>query len=223
MPLEDVDRISLRIERRTLHDEVVARVRDMIIENELETGSRINESELCLRLGVSRTPLREALKTLAGEGLIELVPARGAVVRRFGLDDVRHMLETIKALEDPAARLGVERASDAEIRAILDQHERMLELYAARDRLAYYKLNQAIHTAIVALAHNPSLLELHTIMQSRLKRIRYIGNHAPEKWAEAVAEHERMAAALAARDGPALAGVLAEHMDNTLERVRDVV
>ncbi len=195
----------------------------MIIEGRLEAGSRMNESELGRRLGVSRTPLREALKTLAGEGLIELVPARGAVVRRFGLDDVRHMLETLKALEGCAARLGVERATDAEIGAILDQHALMLELYAARDRLAYYKLNQAIHTGVVALAHNPSLLELHTIMQSRLKRIRYIGNHAPEKWAEAVAEHERMAAALAARDGPALAEVLAEHMDKTLERVRDVV
>ncbi len=223
MPPEDFAAGSVRIERRTLHDEVVTRVRDMIIEGELETGSRINESDLGRRLGVSRTPLREALKTLAGEGLIELVPARGALVRRFGLDDVRHMLETIKALEGCAATLGVERATDAEIRAILDQHERMRKLYAARDRLAYYKLNQAIHTAIVALARNSSLVELHTTMQSRLKRIRYIGNRAPEKWAEAVAEHERMAAALAARDGPALAAVLAEHMDNTLERVRDVV
>jgi DNA-binding GntR family transcriptional regulator len=223
LALEEIRPVTVRIERRTLHDEVVTRVRDMIIEGELETGSRINESELGRRLGVSRTPLREALKTLAGEGLIELVPARGAVVRRFGLGDVRHMLETIKALEGHAAGLGVERATDAEIAAILDQHARMLELYAARDRLAYYKLNQAIHTAIVALAGNPSLLELHTMMQSRLKRIRYIGNRAPEKWADAVADHERMAAALAARNGPALAAVLAEHMDNTLDRVRDVV
>jgi DNA-binding GntR family transcriptional regulator len=195
----------------------------MIIEGELETGSRINETELGRRLGVSRTPLREALTTLAGEGLIALVPARGALVRRFGHEDVRHMLETIKALESHAALLGAERATDSEIGAILDQHGRMLALYAARDRLAYYKLNQAIHTAIVALAHNPSLLELHTTMQSRLKRIRYVGNSAPQKWADAVSEHERMAAALAARDGPALAAVLAEHMDNTLERVRDAV
>jgi DNA-binding GntR family transcriptional regulator len=223
MPLENAETGSDRIERRTLHDEVVTRVRDMIIEGELATGSRVNESELGRRLGVSRTPLREALKTLAGEGLIELVPARGAVVRRFGLDDVRHMLETIKALEGYAATVGVGRASDNEIRAILDQHDHMLKLYAARDRLSYYKLNQAIHTAIVALAHNPSLLELHTTMQSRLKRIRYIGNSAPEKWADAVAEHERMSAALAARDGPALAAIMAEHMDKTLERVRDVV
>lgn len=212
-----------QIRRRTLHGEVVTRLRDMIIDGSLEAGTRINESDLGPRLGVSRTPLREALRTLAGEGLIELVPSKGAVVRRFGPDDVVQMLEALKALESFAAHLGVVRASDEEIAEILALHDEMVERYRTRERLAYYKLNQSIHTAIVALAHNHSINELHSLIQSQLKRIRYIGNDAPDKWAAALEEHERMAAALKKRDGAALAAVLEEHMDKTFERVRDVL
>ena len=214
---------SRPIARRTLHEEVVTRLRDMIIDGTLATGTRINESELCLSLGVSRTPLREALRTLASEGLIELRPSRGAIVRRFGLDDVQQMLETVKVIECFAGRVGVERASEEEIVAILDLHAEMEGRYAERDRLPYYKLNQSIHTAIVALAHNPSLAELHALMQGRLKRIRYVGNSGPEQWAAAMSEHAVMADALARRDGEALAAVLGEHMDNTLERVRHLL
>jgi DNA-binding GntR family transcriptional regulator len=211
------------IQRRTLHEEVASRVRDMIIEGHLPAGARLNESELCLQLGVSRTPLREAIKTLASEGLIELVPAKGAVVRRFSLGDVRHMLEAVKVLEQFAGRLACERATRQEIAEILDLHRTMLVRYRSRNRLAYYKLNQGIHTAIVCAAHNPTLAEMHDILQSRLKRIRYIGNSEPAKWAAAVTEHEEMAAALTARDGAALSEVLGRHMDHTLDRVRDIL
>ncbi|WMS42822.1 GntR family transcriptional regulator [Acuticoccus sp. MNP-M23] len=211
------------IRRRTLHEEVVTRLRDMIIDGTLETGSRVNESELGPVLGVSRTPLREALRTLASEGLIELVPAKGAVVRRFGVEEVAGMLEALKALEGFCARVGVGRCTDAEIDAVLALHADMVVRYEARERLAYYKLNQSIHSAIVALSQNASLCEMHGLLQGRLKRIRYLGNHGPDKWAEAMAEHVEMAEALARRDGEALAKVLELHMENTLERVRAVL
>lgn len=209
------------ISQRTLHDEVIARVRDLIIEGELPAGSRINESDLGPRLGVSRTPLREAIRTLASEGLVELVPRRGAIVRRFSIDDVRSMLEAIGILEAAAARLACERATDPEIAKVQALHDSMMHRYEARERLAYFKLNQAIHAAIVSLSHNPVLTELHERLQARLKRIRYIGNEAPAKWAGAVKEHELMMRALTARDADALAEALSLHVDQTLVRVAD--
>ena len=211
------------IQRRTLHEEVATRLRDMIIEGQLASGARLNETELGLQLGVSRTPLREAIKTLASEGLIELVPAKGAVVRRFSIEDVRHMLEAIKALEQYAGKLACVRASDGEIAEVLDLHRTMLTRYRSRNRLAYYKLNQSIHSAIVRISHNPAIAEMHEMLQARLKRIRYLGNGDPEKWAAAVAEHEQMAAALDKRNGEALADVLGAHMDRSLDRVRSVL
>jgi DNA-binding GntR family transcriptional regulator len=208
-----------RIQKRTLHDEVVSRLRDMIIEGQLPAGSRINESELGLRLGVSRTPLREAIKTLAQEGLVELVPSKGAVVRRFTLQDVGHMLEAIKDMEQSAARRACQRAADAEIAGVLRLHKDMRREYRSRNRLNYYKLNQAIHSELVRIAGNPVIAELHEILQSRLKRIRYLGNQDPTKWDGAMAEHEEMAKALSIRNGKALAEIMGRHMDKTLERV----
>jgi DNA-binding GntR family transcriptional regulator len=145
------------IERRTLHDEVVDRMRDMIIEGQFKTHARINETELCRSLGVSRTPVREAIKTLASEGLIELVRNKGAIVKRLGGDEIVDLLEAVAVIERYAAEVGVERASDLEIDQIVKMHQRMRAYYKTRERLPYYKLNQAIHAAIVTLTHNNTL------------------------------------------------------------------
>ncbi len=210
------------IARRTLHDEVTTRVRDMIIEGRLQPGSRINETQLGQSLGVSRTPLREALKTLASEGLLELVPQRGAVVREFSLQDVAGILEVTKALEQLAGRLACERGTEGQIAEVRRLHDEMMRYYTRRERLAYYKLNHTIHASIVAMAGNPTLAEMHATLQARSKQIRYVGNSAPEKWAGAVSDHEEIITALEQRDPERLAAILGAHMDNTLVRVRDM-
>ncbi len=212
-----------RIMRRTLHDEVLERLRDMIIEGRLEPGQRINEGQLGAQLGVSRTPLREAIKTLASEGLVEILPAKGAIVRKFSAKDLYQILEVLKTLEQLAGRMACEHASDATIEAINALHKRMIALYETRNRLEYFKINQAIHSAIVAASDNAVLMEMHGTLQSRIKRLRFIGNEGPVKWAGAVAEHEEMMAALLKRDGAGLAEVIGRHMDATLVRVREVL
>ena len=211
------------IRRTALHDTLVNRLRDMIIEGHLSPGTRLNEGQLGQMLGVSRTPLREAIKYLASEGLVELVPSRGAVVKRFGAKDVQDMLLVLGTLEELAARLACVIASDEGIAEIRGLHDRMVQHYKAGVRLEYYKLNQNIHTAIVALSGNAPLAEIHAMLQTRLKRIRFIGHEGPEKWAAAVAEHEEMIEALEARDQQRLAAVLGRHLTNAWERVRGAI
>lgn len=211
------------ITRRTLHDEVLERVRDMIIEGRLAPGQRINEGQVGAQLGVSRTPLREAIKTLASEGLVEILPAKGAIVRKFTARDLADILEVVKSLEQLGGRIACAQASDATIAAIHTLHKDMLALYATRERLDYFKLNQAIHSAIVAASGNAVLAEMHTTLQARIKRLRFVGNEGPEKWAGAVAEHEDMMAALLKRDAEALSEAIGRHMDTTLVRVREVL
>lgn len=210
-----------RIERLPLLDAILSRLRDMIIEGQLPPGTRLNEGQIGQQLGVSRTPLREAIKYLASEGLVELVPARGAVVKQFGAREVRDMLEVIRILEQQAGIIACAQATDAGIAGVRVLHDRMLDCYARRDRMAYYKLNQAIHTAIVALADNGALSEVHARLQTRLKRVRFIGHEGAEKWASAVAEHERMITALEARDADGLSDILGRHLTLAWERVRD--
>ena len=168
----------------------------MIIEGQLEPGARIHEGQLGQALGVSRTPLREALKFVASEGLIDLVPGRGGVVRQLTPRDVRNMLDVLIALETLAGRLACRNAATAQIGEVRALHDRMMGFYAERNRLEYYKLNQAIHTAITALSGNDFLASTHDAIQSRLKRIRFIGNEAPANWEGAVREHEEMIGAL---------------------------
>jgi DNA-binding GntR family transcriptional regulator len=211
------------IARQSLHEAIVARVRDMIIEGELTPGTRIHEGNLGGKLGVSRTPLREALKFLASEGLVELSPGRGAVVRQFSAKDVYDSLVVLGALEGLAGRLACEQATDEDIREVRRLHDHMMEMYASRDRLPYFKLNQNIHSAILRLTKNEALAYVHGTLQARLRRIRYIGNEGPEKWAAAVADHEEIISALEARDAERLSKVLTVHMERTWERVRNSI
>lgn len=213
----------LKIKKVTLHDQVVDFLRDLVIEGHLEPGSRIDEAHLVEQLGVSRTPFREALRTLAAEGLVVIQPARGSLVRRFSQADVFSILEVLAELERLAGQTACERASDDEIRSAVAIHEEMMGFFRARERLPYFKLNQQFHTDVVAMSRNPTLVQLQGSLQAQIKRIRFIGNETPEKWAGAADDHERMVAALAARDGAALGREMAQHMRNTWERVRDRV
>ena len=208
-----------RIERPTLHNVVISRVRDMIIEGQLPVGTRIHEGQLGLQLGVSRTPLREALKVLATEGLVELIPSRGAFVRTLTVKDARDMLEVLSSLERLAGPMTCQNASDEAIRAVRRLHDEMLAFYAVRDRLQYFKRNQQIHSALISLSGNESLTLVHDILQSRMKRIRYIGDQKDESWAAAVDEHEEMIAALEARDGARLSSAMADHLAQSWERI----
>ena len=211
----------IAVVKATLHDQVAGRVRDLIIEGTLEPGSRIDEARLVERLGVSRTPFREALRTLAAEGLVVIRPSRGSVVRQWKPDEVFSMLEVLGHLERLGARLACERADDGEVEALIALHERMMTLYEARDRLPYFKLNQEFHSRLAAASGNETLREVQGSIQARLKRIRFIGNDEPSRWACAVAEHEEMARALRARDGERLGEAMARHLTNTWQRVRD--
>ena len=209
------------IERSTLHDRVVSRLRDMIIEGQIPAGLRIHEGTLCQQLGISRTPLREALKVLATEGLVELIPGRGARVRKLTAKDVQDMLSVLGVLENLAGVLTCQKATDAEIQEIRRLHDEMIAFYAAGDSLPYFKRNQQIHALMIAFSGNEALASVHDILQARMKRIRYIGDQKQDTWAAAVADHETMIAALEARDGERLSAALVEHLSSTWERVKD--
>ncbi|MDS9469972.1 GntR family transcriptional regulator [Paracoccus sp. MBLB3053] len=214
---------ALRVDKATLHDQVVARIRDLIVEGALTPGSRIDEAALIEQLGVSRTPFREALRTLAAEGLVEIRPTRGSLVRKLTPDEVFSMLEVLARLEQLAAELACKRATDAQIDRMMAIHAQMLDYYEKRERMPYFKLNQEFHRGIVSLSDNPVLVEIHGNLHARLKRIRFVGNRGPDFWADAVSEHEEMADALRARDGARLGEIAARHLLNTWTRVKDAV
>lgn len=212
-----------RIERPTLHNVVVSRLRDMIIEGQLPSGTRIHEGQVGLQLGVSRTPLREALKVLATEGLVELIPSRGAMVRKLNAKDIKDMLAVLSLLEGMAGPLTCEMASDAQILEVRRLHDEMLKYYTERNRLQYFKRNQQIHSLLISLSGNESLSMVHELLQSRMKRVRYLGDQKDESWSAAVEDHEELMAALEARDGKRLAQAMTHHLAQTWDRVEHAI
>lgn len=141
--------------------------------------------------------------------------------------DAQDMLTLTGLLEAHAGRLAAVAASDAEIASIVALHRRMREHCARRERPDYFALNQQVHDAIVSAAHSPTLSMLHgrlrMRMRMRMRRIRYIGNHSPQNWAAAMAEHDGFVDALATRDGERLAALPQAQMANTWPRVSSSV
>lgn len=211
------------IARKGLHEEVAARLRDMIVEGDLEPGARVPERELCVRFGISRTPLREALKILASEGLVDLQHHRGALVCKLTAEALDDLFQVMGALEALAGEIACERASDAAISEIRECHERMLGHHARAELSDYFRLNQQIHESIIAAAGNPALTQIYRGLSVRIRRARYMANLSKARWDRAVAEHEQILKALIARDGANLGRLLRDHLRNKLDAIKTVI
>ncbi len=209
----------LEIPRLALHEQVAARLRTLLVEGSIPPGGKLNERELCERLRVSRTPLREAIKLLAAEGLVDLLPNRGAVAVKLSEADILHAFEMLAELEGMSGELAAERMTEAELAELRALHYEMLACHARRDLSGYYRLNALIHTAINNAAKNPLLSKTYREINARVQSLRFRTNQDAAKWQRAVHEHEVMLEALAARDAARLRTLLIEH----LLRKRDAV
>jgi len=209
----------ISIPRASLHGQVAQRLRQMLVESQIAPGAKLNERELCEVLQVSRTPLREAIKMLAAEGLVELLPNRGAIAVELTEADVLDTFEVMAGLEAMSGELAARRITDAELAEIRAMHYEMMAAWTRRDLSAYYRLNAAIHRAINAAARNPVLTATYNQVNARLQALRFRSNQDEDKWKRAVREHEQMVEALAARDGAAMRRILVDHLNHK----RDVV
>lgn len=200
------------ISHLALHDQVVSRLRTMLIEGRIPPGAKLNERVLCEQLRVSRTPLREAIKLLAVEGLVDLLPNRGAVAVKLTEADVLHSFEVLAGLEAMSGKLAAQRASADELVDMRAMHVEMKACFARRDLSNYYRLNARIHEAINAAARNPVLTATYRRINARVQSLRFRTNQNEAKWKRAMKEHEQMVDALEARDGAALHDVLIAHL-----------
>ena len=209
----------IEITRMALHDQVAARLRTMLIEGRIQPGAKLNERELCELLRVSRTPLREAIKLLASEGLVDLLPNRGAVAVRLSEADVLDTFEVLADLEGLSGELAAQRMTEAELAEIRALHYEMMACHARSDLSGYYQLNARIHAAINAAARNPVLAKTYASINARVQSLRFRTNQDTAKWKRAIKEHEQMIDALAARDAAALRKLLVDHLENKRDTV----
>jgi DNA-binding GntR family transcriptional regulator len=207
------------IVRRPLHEEATDRLRDLIVQGRLVAGARLNERLLTAQLGVSRTPLREAFKVLATEGLVELLPNRGAIVSQMDPVRLAETLAVMGALEALAGELACLNATEAQINEIRALHYEMLAYHARGDLAGYFKFNQAIHLKIVKYSGNAVLFNTYRHMNGNVRRARYMANLSQERWDAAVHEHDAILAALSARDVKRIKALLSDHLAHKLSSV----
>ena len=213
-------KIPSPIGRTALAVEISNHLRQMIFEGALEPGEKVREKLLTEQFGVSRTPLREALKVLAAEGLLELIPNRGAVITRQSPDELDEVFGVLAVLEGLAGELAAKAASDEDLARVSDMTRQLRQSFDNADRPEYFRINQAIHRAILEAASNDTLARSHELLAYRAQRARYQANLTPERWRVAVEEHEAIAEALEARDADRCSALMRSHLLNKLASIK---
>lgn len=208
------------IPRRSLQAEIISRLRDEIVEGTWAPGMRLQERVLCERYGVSRSPLREACRVIAAEGLLELQPNRGAVVTRPTLTDAVEYMEIVTALQTLAIRRACEHATDEQLSAIEALHEKMRVASRRNQVELFFELNNEIHEAIVSASGNSALVSMHEHADRHITRLQNLSGAKEASLSLSMDEHEGFINALLRRDAKTASAALATHLKTVSEEVR---
>jgi DNA-binding GntR family transcriptional regulator len=208
--LNDVD-TQTYFRAEPLHDRAITMLRDMIVKGTLKPREPISERDLCERFGISRTPLREALKVLASEGLIELLPRRGAIVTALSRRRLAEQFRAVALIEADAARTVATSAPPDEIAKLRAIHDRLIGAFEKKRATPYYRANEAFHRALVVAAGNDTLADIHATLVLHLHRARFLALTSTDMNAGFAHAHEGIMAALERGDGEAAAAEVTEH------------
>lgn len=203
----------------SLHARLLADVRAFIVRGGVADGARIPEAELCERFGVSRTPLREVLKSLSAEGLVTLRPNRGSVVTPLDREAVMQTFEAKAVLERFIGEHATLRATDAGLSRVAEIHETLIAAERAGDFESYTRLNSDFHRTLAELAGNREIVTIYERLQTRLQFIRYRINLDPARLRASLSEHQGICDALFVRARLDVAARLVEHNDSTAQAV----
>ena len=199
---------------RALYQDVAERLRQQIFNRELEPGAWIDEQKTALEYGISRTPLREALKVLAVEGLVTMKLRRGAYVTEMSAADVAQVYHLMALLESDAAGSVAARASDAEIAELQSLHDRLSSQVQQRD--AFFATNEQFHLRLLALAGNRWSAQIVQDLRKVMKLNRHLSLFKQGRLAESLTEHRAVMAAITARDVAEATRLMRAHFDNGL-------
>jgi DNA-binding GntR family transcriptional regulator len=218
-----LQRRALHVPRTGLHEQAAKKLRTLIVRGDLLPGEPLLEVSLSEALGISRTPLREALKQLAAEGLVELRLNRGAVVAPLRREELTELFEAVSGIERCAAELAAQRMTTSDVER-LETLQRRIERHHDRGELrAYFEINQQIHSTIVDFARNGVLKASHEALLARAERARFFALSAHGRWDESVREHRQILAALKVRDAERAGRLLGQHVRRTGETVAEAL
>lgn len=209
-----------RLERKSLAERIADELRDLVLLEKLKPGATIPERETAEALGVSRTPLRESLRILASEGLVEIAPNRPPVVANPSIEDLKSLLQVQGALEALAGELACDAASSDQLEEIAGLEAEMREISDHCDPLEFFQKDMYFHQRIVAASNNQSLLETHKTYNSRLWRARFISSRQRVNRNGTLDQHQDIVEGLMSRRQEKAAAALRGHLDMGFQNIR---
>ena len=201
-----------KIRATTLHQEIVSRIRKMIQKGTLVRGQKVNEKDLCESMGVSRTPVREALRQLTSEGLIQLVPHKGAFVSQPCIEEISDLFEVMSVLEGTCARLAANHMKEKDLQKIEALHEELEAHYQNRDHEAYLKTNHVFHVFIQELTGNRVLNDVINGLRQKILLYRQRQLYQPERFDQSIKEHRSLLGAFRTRDPESAESSMKHHL-----------
>jgi DNA-binding GntR family transcriptional regulator len=203
-----------------LHNDAVQILRNMILSGELAPGERLREVSISQRLGMSRTPIREAFRTLAAEGLVDLLPNRSVLVSELDKGQAAEVFVVLGALEALAGELACQNMSADQLEYLAELQDELERHFLSSDRRSYLEANRLIHAHIVDASNNQSLIMAWRLLLPRAERARQISTRDHARWAEAYGEHGKIFNAIAARDSGLVRKLMAEHFANGVRSMK---
>lgn len=203
-----------KIHVKTLHQEVADRIREMIQRGDLICGQKIDEKILCESMGVSRTPVRESLRLLHSEGLIDLVPHKGAYVSKPRIEEIKDMFEVMGMLEGMCARLAADRMGRGDLRKIESLHAKLERRFAEKNRERYLEVNHELHVLLQELSGNQALQGVIFGLRQKILLYRHRQLYQKNRFEQSMMEHREILEAFRERDPENAESAMKEHLKN---------
>ena len=188
------------IEKKTLHEEIANNLRELIMSGGLQEGDKIKEDELCSSMGISKTPLREALRVLSVEGLIKLVPNRGSFVSTPTFEEIREMFDVMSVLEGICARAAAKKMSAKDLATLEKLHNKLEKNFKRRAQREYIRINNQFHSFVQELAGNRTLNQIVNGLRQKILLYRYQSLNLPERFEQSIQEHRDLIEAFRKKD-----------------------
>ena len=206
-----------------LAEQIANHLRRDILRGKLPPGSSIKERDNAAELGVSRTPMREAIRILAKEGLVRLRPSRSPIVAQPSFKEVGDQAHVLIALEKLSAELACREATEEDLKRIAEIVQYMADHFADADALDMFEVDMSFHTAIAEASHNNALAETHRTFLQRLWRARYLAAVQRRNRERVVNDHTRILDALNARDPEAARAAIDNHLWHLADDIRSAI
>jgi DNA-binding GntR family transcriptional regulator len=205
-----------------LHQNAVDTLRRMILSGELRPGQRLTEVSISKQLGMSRTPIREAFRTLAAEGLVDLLPDRGVLVSELDQENASQVFQVLGTLEALAGELSCVSMTSDQLENLAELQDDLERYFLSSDRPRYLEANRLIHALIVESSGNHALILAWRLLLPRAERARQVSTLDHARWAEAFSEHRKIFSALVAREVPLVRQLMAEHFMNGIASMKKI-